>query len=549
MTYSAAALLRAGRNQEAERLLAQAILLGGGLDAKLVLALVKARRGGLAEADALAAEVEAKATEPALMWAARAVRADSRLLMGDPAGAIERWKAIEAAGVLEPAQLAHMAYAAQAVGEVELADRLIARRMAEGPKAEDSLLFAQVDNLRREPIRALGRLAAAVVAEGDRGPGWEFQLEATKGRALRLAGRLAEAAEVLSTASVRPEASMRFGATMWVDLGHLAADASDFELAIDCFGRALALDPEEPEAKRALDMSRRKVAWRDALEASAEDRVGSARAEADALRRRFVSREGEIDALRTELERLKVSASEAVRRAQEVAEEARARAKVEHHRRLKDELEAQERDALAKATENLARAFGETPAPEVLRPLFTVAERTYQQALYTQLPAAAVAVLFSGALERSLLELIVRPFDAWLDEDGRRARFLSGATREHRGRRIEYFDRLVEAFDRELEARAPSLGEVARVLDRRHEPHLEPFCSFLGEPFTLDDAFFEQLAAFVQWSKEKVRDPVAHGQLEIEWDELKLFREQLLFRFGAHDRGALPLLVCSARGR
>lgn len=217
LTYSAAALLRAGRNQEAERLLAQAILLGGGLDAKLVLALVKARRGGLAEADALAAEVEAKATEPALMWAARAVRADSRLLMGDPAGAIERWKAIEAAGVLEPAQLAHMAYAAQAVGEVELADRLIARRMAEGPKAEDSLLFAQVDNLRREPIRALGRLAAAVVAEGDRGPGWEFQLEATKGRALRLAGRLAEAAEVLSTASVRPEASMRFGATMWVD--------------------------------------------------------------------------------------------------------------------------------------------------------------------------------------------------------------------------------------------------------------------------------------------------------------------------------------------
>ena len=54
----------------------------------------------------------------------------------------------------------------------------------------ETLGLRPVDNLRREPTRALGRLAAAVVAEGDRGPGWEFQLEATKGRALRLAGRL-----------------------------------------------------------------------------------------------------------------------------------------------------------------------------------------------------------------------------------------------------------------------------------------------------------------------------------------------------------------------
>ncbi len=549
LTYSAAALLKAGRNQEAEGLLAQALLVGGGLDAKLVLALVKARRGGLAEADALAAEVEAKATEPGLMWAARAVRADSRLLMGDAAGAIERWKAIDAAGFLEPAQLAHMAYAAQSVGEVELADRLIGRRMAEGPKAEDLLLFAQVDNLRREPQKALDRLAAAAGADGERGPGWEFETEATKGRALRLLGRLAEAAEVLTSASARSEAGLRLGASVWVDLGHLAADGGDFELAVEHLGRALELDPEDPEAKRALEMSRRRVAWRDALEASAEDRIGTARAEADALRRRFLARESEVDALRAELEKLKASAAEAVRLAQQEAEAEKTKAKVEHRQRLREELEAQERDALAKATENLAQAFGEAPAPEALRPLFVVAERTYQQALYTQLPAAAVAVLFSGALERSLLELIVRPFDAWLDQGDRRERFLSGATRERRGRRAEYFDRIVEAFDRALEARAPSLGEVARALARRHESHLEPFLAFLSEAFTLDDAFFERLAVFVQWSKEKVRDPVAHGQLEIEWDELKLFREQLLFHFGEHQRGALPLLVSSTRGR
>lgn len=549
LTYSAAALLKAGRHEEAEGLLAQALLSGGGLDTKLVLALVKGRRGRLAEADALAAEVESRATEVGLQWAARAVRADSRLLMGDAAGALERWKAIDEAGVLQPGQAAHMAYAAQLVGEVELADRLIARRMAQGAKAEDLLLFAQVDNLRKEPGRALERLAAAELAEGERGPGWEFQSEATRGRALRLAGRSADAALALTAASARPEASLRFGASVWVDLGHLEADGGDFDRAIEHFRHALALDPEDPEAKRALELSQRRVAWRDELAASTEDRVGAAQAEVEALRRRFLAREGEVDELRAEIERIKSSAAAAVRRAQEEAEAEKTRARAEQQRQLKAELDAQEKDSLAKATENLALAFGDATVPEVLRPLFLVAERTYQQALYTQLPAAAVAVLFSGALERSLLELLVRPFDVWLEGQGRRARFLEAATRERRGRRVEYFDRLVEAFDRELDARAPSLGEVARVLERRHEPYLAPFAAFLGESFSLDDAFFEALAGFVKWSKEKLRDPVAHGRLEIEWDELKHFREQLLFRFADRPRGALPSLVHARRGR
>ena len=549
LTYSAAAHLKAGRLEEAEGLLAQALLAGGGLDSKLVLALVKARRGRLEEADALAAEIETKATEPGLEWAARAVRAGSRLMMGDAAGALERWKAIDAAGFLEAAQLGHMAYAAQMLGEVELADSLIARRMSHGARAQDLLLFAEVHNLRKQPLRALERLDAAEQAEGERGPGWEYQKEAARGRALRLAGRAAEARVALCAASGRPEASLRFGAAVWVDLGHLDADEGDFDAAIAHFSHALELDPGEPEARSALEMSRRKLAWRDALKASAEDQVGAAKAEVEALRRRFMARESEVDELLAEIERLKATAAEVVRRAQEEAEAEKVKVKAEHQRRLREELEAQERDAVTKATENLGRAFGEEVVlPEVLRPLFLVAERTYQQALYTQLPAAAVAVLFSGALERSLLELLVRPFDVWLDEKGRRARFLDGATRERRGRRVEYYDRLVEAFDRELEARAPALGEIARALDRRHEAYLESFQAFLGEAFSLDDPFFDRLAAFVQWSKEKLRDPVAHGRLELEWDELKLFREQLLFRFAGKDRGALPLLVCSRRG-
>jgi hypothetical protein len=179
--------------------------------------------------------------------------------------------------------------------------------------------------------------------------------------------------------------------------------------------------------------------------------------------------------------------------------------------------------------------------------MLLVAERTYQTAVSTELPAAAVAVLFSGALERSLIELLVKPFDAWLDQGTRRKDFLTGAVRERRGKRMEYFDRFVEAFDRELNGRAPALGEVSRVLARRNEAYLAPFRAFLSEHFDVDDAFFGAMADFVRWSKEKLRDPVAHGHIEIGWDELKAFREKLLHRFGGAERGLLPRLIEARR--
>ena len=84
----------------------------------------------------------------------------------------------------------------------------------------------------------------------------------------------------------------------------------------------------------------------------------------------------------------------------------------------------------------------------------------------------------------------------------------------------------------ERPGRAPSLGEVGRVLERRNESYLRPFKEFLAETWKLDDAFFDQLAAFVEWSKTELRDPVAHGRSDqVTYDKLRRFREQLLGTF------------------
>jgi tetratricopeptide (TPR) repeat protein len=544
LTAYASALVRGGRFAEAEQVLARALLAGGGLDTKLVLASAKVRRGALAEAELLTGQVEDQSREPALSWAARSLRALIRLLRGDAAGALEAWTAVEAAGFLDPGQLAHVAYAAQLAGDRARADAVIERRLADGADAEDLLLFAQIDNQRGEPGRALERLerAAALGASG-------FELLAARGRTLRLLGRPEEARAALMEAAACPEASLPvFGAPVAVDLGHLSAEAGDFEAAERHFERALALDPDDPEARRALELTRRRLAWRTALEASAEERVEAARAEAEALRRRFLSRELEVETLRRELARLQAERAGAQALASQ-AERERAQRAAEEKARVREALEQQERDIEAKAAENLDLAFSGVRGrcPEVLFSLLQVAERTYQKALYTELPAAAVAVLYSGAFERSLVELLVRPFDAWLDEQHGRAEFLEGGVRERRGNRVEYFDRFFECLDREQSARPPSLGEMSRVLERRHERYLAPFARFLSERVGLEDAFWDEFAGFVTWAKETLRDPVAHGHLELDWDGLKRFRERLLFSFAGQKPGALPRLL-GARG-
>ena len=187
--------------------------------------------------------------------------------------------------------------------------------------------------------------------------------------------------------------------------------------------------------------------------------------------------------------------------------------------------------------------YGGLSAEEMERRVVLVAERTYQKALYTELPAAAVAVLFSGAFERSLVELIAHRFDRWLDVNQLRSRFLEMGVRERRGGRVEYFDRFFESLDREQSARPPSLGEVSRVLERRQEPYLALFDQFLTSNYALPAPFWDEFARFVTWSKETLRDPVAHGHIEIDWEGLKQFRERLLFTFGGQTPGALPRLI------
>ncbi len=548
LTSYAAALLRVGRAEEAEAQLARALLVGGGADTRLVLAMVKMRRGQLDEADRIAAQVEGLEL-PGLVWQARALRADLRLARGDARGALDTWRQIEGAGRLEPYQFSNMAWAAELAGERPLAEALIARRLAQAPLAEDLMLFAQMANLRREPQRALDWLAQAEALVKSPTPGWRFESLSTEGRALRLLDRKDAALAALREAIALPEAELpRFGAGPFVDLGHLAAETGDFEQAEAHFGRALTLDPDEPEAKRALALTHQRLAWRHTLEASTEERVDAAKAEAEALRRRFVVRESEVERLKREVERLKAERASAVEEVAQVTAQADAQKKrleAEGRAKVRVELEAREQEIEGKSVENLERVFGagRDACPERLWQMLLVAERTYQKALYTELPAAAVAVLFSGAFERSLVELIAHRFDRWLDVNQLRSRFLEMGVRERRGGRVEYFDRFFESLDREQSARPPSLGEVSRVLERRQEPYLALFDQFLTSNYALPAPFWDEFARFVTWSKETLRDPVAHGHIEIDWEGLKQFRERLLFTFGGQTPGALPRLI------
>lgn len=546
LTYLARALLRVGRVEEAEAQLARALLVGGGAATRLVLAMVKLRRGRFDDADRIAAQIEAaEGAWAPLLWAARALRADVKLLRGDARGAFEAWVQIDEAGQMEGHHLSHLAYAGELAGEGSRVDSAIARRLADQPEAEDLLLFANIANLRREPLRALDWLDQAQRLVKVVSSAWEFDFQSTRGRALRLLERRDEARQALDRACAQPEAGIpRLGARPFVDLGHLAAEAGAFEEAEGHFRRALELDPEEPEASGALELTSRRLAWRQLVVASAEERIGAAKAEAEALRRRFLVHETEVDRLRREVSKLKAERESAQAQAQRATRRAE-RLESEGPKRVRDELEDRERDAEAKSTENLERVFGQgrEACPERLWQMLMVAERTFQTSLYTELPAAAVAVLFSGAFERSLVELIVHPFDRWLDQRQLRSRFLEDGVRERRGIRVEYYDRFFESLDREQSARPPSLGEVSRVLERRQERYLSIFNQFLNTHFELPEDFWGEFARFVTWGKETLRDPVAHGSIEIDWEGLKQFRERLLFSFGDQPLGALPRLL------
>jgi tetratricopeptide (TPR) repeat protein len=537
---------RTGQLEEAERLAIRAASTGS-VEGKVVLGFVRSRRGLYADAEKIFSEVERDGRDQRVVAIAKSARADVKLLAGDAEGALSLWRVVRAAKHLDEEQWAHMAYAAALCGEQALCDELVAQRSAKSPTAEDLLLFAQISALRGRGEQALRELEASAQAPGERQAAYAFEVDATRGRALRLLGRADQARELLGHLAESPEAaSARLGAQVQVDLGHLAAEAGDFEAAADRFRAALALDPDEPEAKHGLAQSEQKL---PAGRASSAD---SARAEAEAMRRRFSAREGEIEKLKRELDALSAQKRDAERKAKEADRLAReathqaAAVQAQSKERVRLELAEREAEMQHKSRENLEKALGsaaERCPPSIVAAL-EVAERTFQTSLYTDLPAAAVAVLYTGALERALYTLFVERFGAWLEASGRREELLTAAIRERRGTRVEYFDYFVEAFDQDRPGRAPSMGEVGRVLERRHDAHLKPFLDFLAASYAAEDRFYDALARFVAWSKEQIRDPVAHGRLdEVGYEKLKEFREQFLFALGGSGEGALAGLL------
>lgn len=544
--YLGQALLRSGRAADAEEKLKRAISLRAGPEVKLFLALAIGRQGRVNDAEGLLDELDAQAKTKEFKAAVKTARADCRLFLNDARRALELWKEVRAEQLLDIEALGHMAYAAQLIGDETLADELMAERM-DSASAEDLLLFAQIANLRKLPALALERLERIAEDASGTAPGFAFERAATKARALRLSARRAEAQALLLELSRWPEAaSARLGAQVFVDLGQLLIDSGDLKEARQSFERALSVDAHDPEARAGLKRTEG---------VGTEDEA--AKAAVEGMQRRFSAREAEVEKLRDELAALKAeqkraqealeqarrATAELTRKAESAEEEARRAAERDQSRRVREEIEAREKETTEKAREELLRAFGGRRCPDPIRHALEMAERTYQKALYTELPAAAVAVLYTGAFERALFVFFVERLQQWLKQRNRLRQFLDDAVRERRGTRVEYWDHFVEAFDEERPGRAPGLGEIARVLERRNEPYLKGFREFLAE-YALDEQTLTAMAQFVAWTKQTLRDPVAHGHgTDMGYEPLKRFRTELLFNLAGSERGFLRRLL------
>lgn len=537
----AAALALAGRDSDAQAAAQSAVALGAREESRLVLAIAKAKAGMLEAARGLVAPLVGS-KRPEIAARAGLLHADVLLGLRRGRESLEAFTALETADRLPAKALTHMAFAAELAGEREASDALVARATQAGLDADDQLQLGFIALNRGDAPAALGLVEGA--PEAGRGPWFVVEAGLVRAQALRRLGRRDEAWQVLDGLAQRPERRLEvLGARLACEAGLLSADGGDFAAATRHLEAALAVDPHVPEARRALEQAREKVAWRVELEQSAEARVEAARAETAAAKKQTTETESEIDRLKAELAKLKAERTQAERRARE-AEDAARRAHAGQGERVREALADREQDADGRAKENISRALEGVACPEELFAALVVAEQTFQRALLTDLPAGSVALLFSGALERALFILYVKRFDAWLQKTGRRQEFLAGAVRERRGQRVEYFDHFVEAFDSMHAGRAPGLGEVGRVLERRAEPYLKPFRDFLLAHYALSDARYREVADFVRWSKETLRDPVAHGRfIELGYPELRTFRERLLFSFGDGDPGVLALML------
>jgi tetratricopeptide (TPR) repeat protein len=487
----------------------------------------------------------------------RVLAARFHLLGGDLSRALVLFSELAERGQLSAGDWAPAALAAGLAGQREQAERFLQRAEREAPSTEVRLAAAQLALAAHRPAEALVSLDAlentSPLPDDDRALSVVLRT-----RALRLLDRPLEATHILGTSSALGGGSPRVMALAELERGHLRAAEGDFEAAEKHFASVLESDPGSIEAKDALDRARQKLSWKQQVLSEAERAVETARAEAEALRHQFAARESELSALRrelAELERQRREAERQAREAREQAEEARRRAEAERQDALRRELDEREREVRAKVTEEVTLAFGGRPelAPPSLVEALAVAERNYQVGLQTDLPGAGVAVLFSGALERGLYVCLVLEFERHLDRvGGRREALLLASRRSGRNGRFEYADNFVGAFDRDHPMRAPGLGEVARALRKRSESHLQLLKEFLDER-GWDSTFLDALEKFLEQSKVRLRDPIAHGRsIEVDAKELAEFRRALMKEFaggpGVLARLAFPRGAGSSAG-
>ena len=536
-------LLDAGRWDDAESVAASASVQGGFV-AKVAVATVAFRKGRYESALSTLKSAVQGAPGDAARILARHVEFNMLRVAGRVSEACVIVADLHTKSALRADFRARAAVAAFRAGERALAQELqpsgqavtlIEERLA---WAEHELWAGRVDSAL-DALVALSLDAASMWDGGVECMGW-------MARARRFKGQTRAALDAAQIASVLPAATLPWpGKLVLVELGHGLAESGDLEQAETTFARCLALAPGDQEALMGQDMVRRRLKWARELKDQVKSEVAAAHAKENALSSQMKAQADELASLRKELARLRKA--QEVLAAQKDAE--RESSVVGRSKKMAEEMAAREADVDAKAQDNidLALASVEGLVHPALRELLLVAEKTYQKALYTELPAAAVAVLFSGALERTLHALYVEAFEAWLSaKAGRREAFLKAATRERRGKRVEYIDNFSGAFDRDGPGRTPTLGEVGRALERRHSAALVGFAQFLEETYALEDAAYDDVARFVLSSKERLRDPVAHGRaIEVTYDELKGFREVLLFRFG--DRGLGFLALCMKR--
>jgi Flp pilus assembly protein TadD len=525
---------------EAEEKARAALALAPGAETTLLLGLAQAGQGRFADA--------AATLEESSDGAVQALAARFHAVGGNLGRAQTLYQAAEARGGLAASDWAPASQVAALTGERAQAERYLTQAERLDPGTATQLAAAQLALLLDQPERALAALQplAEITDAVDRA-----LVLALTGRAHRLAAQIDLAHAALD--QIPTSAPPRVQVLALVDRGHLHAQAGAFERAEEAFRAALQIDASHLEAIRGLERAAARLSWQRGVLQSAQEQVEAARAEATAVRLAVAEREGELVRLKRQLQELERARQASEREAQAQAQAALAQAtqaRDEEKRALQRELEAREEEVRTRTEEEIALAFGGRveAVPAKLVEGLRVAERTYQKALQTDLPGAGVAVLFTGVLERALYLCIVAELERHLDDDARREAFLSGA-RQGTGRgRYDYLDHFVGAFDREHPLRAPGLGEVARALRKRSEPHLLPLRAFLEEVRGYSGPFLDALAAFIDQSKTRLRDPVAHGRvLEIDDADVARFRHALMRGFEGGP-GVLHRLVFPAGG-